>query len=186
MDEYKKLESTVRDVYGKVVWSHKIQEKQADIYSKKYRGMEKLRILSSAITSAGILAVIFHDELWLKIGSSIISLIAIFISSFFKSFDLHSMVAQHQTAANSLLPLRDEFQLLILRINLKIDSVAAIYEDFEEVMHRLHVVYSEVPRTSDEAVKAARIALNVTKDNTLTDDEIDSFLPIELRKNKNN
>lgn len=186
MEKYIILESAVRDVYDKVVWTHKAHEKQADIYATKYKRMETLRIFLSTVTSVGILTVIFRDELWLKILSSVVSLASTFISSFFKSFDLHSMFAQHKTAANSLLPFRDEFELLILRINLKMDSVEVIYEDFEDLLHRLHVVYSEIPSTSQEAMKVAGKALNVKTDNYSIDDEIDSFLPPELRKNKNN
>ena len=31
-NEYSILEDSVRNTFGSVVWSHKIQEKQADIY----------------------------------------------------------------------------------------------------------------------------------------------------------
>ena len=33
IDNYKTLEDVVRDSYAGVVWSHKIQEKQSDIYA---------------------------------------------------------------------------------------------------------------------------------------------------------
>ena len=43
-----------------------------------------------------------------------------------------------------------------------------------------HVLYQSAPNTTDKAVKLARKALNVSKDNTFTEDEINAFLPDEL------
>ena len=48
------LEDAVRDMFIRAVWSHKIQEKQADIYQKQYKWMETLNILCASLTSVGI------------------------------------------------------------------------------------------------------------------------------------
>ena len=67
IENYKILEGTVRDSYSGVVWSHKIQEKQADIYAEKYKKMETLNIVAASLTSVGIVSMIFTDPLWLKL-----------------------------------------------------------------------------------------------------------------------
>ena len=63
----KMLEDVVRDSYASVVWSHKIQEKQADIYAEKFKKMETVNIGAASLTSVGIVALIFTDPLWLKL-----------------------------------------------------------------------------------------------------------------------
>ena len=63
IDSYKVLEDTVRDSYASVVWSHKIQEKQSDIYAEKYKKMETVNIAAASLTSVGIVAMIFTDPL---------------------------------------------------------------------------------------------------------------------------
>lgn len=68
--DYEKLEDSVRNSYGSVVWSHKIQEKQADIYSNKYKILETINIATASLTSAGIIAIIFVDPFWLKLISA--------------------------------------------------------------------------------------------------------------------
>ncbi len=39
VEEYNTLESCVRKTYASVVWSHKTQEKQADIYALQFKCM---------------------------------------------------------------------------------------------------------------------------------------------------
>ncbi len=182
MTNYEHIESSVRDTLGGVVWSHKIQEKQADIYESKFKRLETAKIISSSLTSAGIVSLLFTDELWIKIVSALLSFVSIFVGAFFKSFDLRTMVVQHKKTANELLTIRDTLKLLILQIHLKQDEPKILYEKYEQTVNQLHMVYSEAPNTSDKAVELASKALKKTKDNTFFDDEIDSYLPISLRK----
>jgi len=99
MTNYEHIESSVRDTLGGVVWSHKIQEKQADIYETKFKRLETAKIISSSLTSAGIVSLLFTDELWIKIVSALLSFVSIFVGAFFKSFDLRTMVVQHKKTA---------------------------------------------------------------------------------------
>ena len=55
-DEYSILEDSVRNTFGSVVWSHKIQEKQADIYFSQYKCMETIKIATASLTSVGIVS----------------------------------------------------------------------------------------------------------------------------------
>lgn len=176
------LESSVRDTLGSVVWSHKIQEKQADIYAVHFKVMETAKILSASLTSVGIVSLIFTDQLWIKLVSALISFVSVFVSALFKSFDLQTIVGQHKAAANNLLAVRDDLKLLILQIKLQKNNPETLSERYEEIVHQLDKIYADAPNTTDKAVELARIALNITKDNTFTDEEIDGFLPVELRK----
>lgn len=179
---YSILESSVRETLASVVWSHKIQEKQADICSNQFKVMETAKIVSASMTSVGIVSLIFTDQLWLKIVSALLSFISVFVSAFFKSFDLQTMVSQHKAAANNLLAIRDELKLIILQIHLEKDEPTALYEKYEDTVHQLDKVYADAPNTSDKAVAMARVALNITQDNTFSDEEIDHLLPDELKK----
>lgn len=183
-DRFDLIESSVRDTLGSVVWSHKIQEKQADLYSRHFKWMETAKIMSASLTSVGIVSLIFTDQLWIKIVSALISFVSVFVSAFFKSFDLQTMVSQHKAAANNLLSVRDELKLLLLKIRMKQGEPAELSNEYEEIVHQLDKVYADAPNTTDKAVDMARTALNITKDNTFSDTEIDGFLPAGLRKVK--
>ena len=180
-NNYKTLETSVRRSYASVVWSHKIQEKQCDIYTRQYRFLETVNIIAASTTSVGILSLIFTNQFWIKIISAILSFVTIFVSAYFKSFDLHQMTLSNKTTANKLLCIRDQLYLIILKIHMECDSANDLLIQYEKILKELDKIYQSAPNTTDKAVKLARKALNVSKDNTFTEDEINSFLPDELR-----
>ena len=61
------LEDSIRNTLGSVVWSHKIHEKEADIILKKYRRLEIVKIVSTSLTSVGIVSLIFSNMFWVKL-----------------------------------------------------------------------------------------------------------------------
>ena len=60
--DYKDLEDIVRTRYGSVAWTHKIHEKQAEIYDKEYGILAVINIIAASVTSAGIVSLIFTDN----------------------------------------------------------------------------------------------------------------------------
>mgnify|MGYP004665441743 FL=1 len=182
IENYKMLEDVVRDSYASVVWSHKIQEKQADIYAEKFKKMETVNIGAASLTSVGIVALIFTDPLWLKLVSALISFATVYITAYFKSFDLQKFITSHKAAANKLIAVRDQYKILLTEIKLKVDSVENLLARYKELVEKTDAIYLEAPTTTDEAVGKASKALKIKKDNTFTDAEIDSFLPLSLRR----
>ena len=51
----------------------------------------------------------------------------------------------------------------------------------KDILKELDEIDQSAPNTTEKAVKLARKALNVSKDNTFTEDEINAFLPDGLR-----
>lgn len=145
------IEAQLRQKLASTVWTHKIQEKQADIYLNKYNLLETIRIIILAITTSGIVSCIFVDEVWIKIITAILSAISLFISTYLKSYDLKGLHQRHKETAIQLLDL----------------SICKNSLD-----------------AKNKAIKKASKALKFTQDNTYSDEEIDSYLPVELRKNK--
>lgn len=182
IDNYKVLEDVVRDSYAGVVWSHKIQEKQSDIYSERFRKMEKIKIGFASLTSAGIVALVFTDPLWLKLISALISFATIYITAYYKSFDLQKLTASHKATANRLIAVRDQYKVLLTEIKLQSDSVENLLLRYNKLVEETDTIYLEAPSTTDQAVNRASEALKVKLDNTFSSDEIDLFLPDSLRR----
>ncbi len=184
-EDYRILESLVRDTYIRVVWSHKIQEKQSDIYARRFKLMETINVIAASITSAGVVSMIFTDPLWLKYLSMFLSFITVYITAYFKSFDLQKLITSHKAAANKLLTIRDQLMILLANIKLQNNPPQELLAKYEELIKLLDDIYQEVPSTTPKAVKLAGEALNIKKDNTFTDEEIDSFLPDSLKRGLN-
>lgn len=185
LDNYRVLEDVVRDSYGGVVWSYKIQEKQSDIYAEKFKRMETINIGAASLTSAGIIAIIFSDPLWLKLISAVISFASVYITAYFKSFDLQKLIASHKATANKLIAVRDQYKVLLTEIKLQSDTVENLLSRYMDLVKEVDSIYLDAPSTTDEAVDRASEALKVKNDNTFSEEEIDSFLPKSLRRGTN-
>lgn len=184
IDNYRVLEDVVRDSYSGVVWSHKIQEKQSDIYSEKFKKMETINIGAASLTSVGIISMIFTDPLWLKMVSALISFATIYITAYYKSFDFQKLIVSHKATANKLIAVRDQYKVLLTKIRLQSDSVENLLLSYEGLVKEADAIYLEAPNTTDNAVDRAREALKIKLDNSFSTEEIDSFLPNSLRRRK--
>lgn len=176
------IESQLRHIYAQIVWSHKIQEKQADIYRKRQNRCEVMRIVTSSLTSSGIIASILVDSELVKIITAIISFITLFINSYLKSYDLATLASEHKNSALELLDLRNRLSSTLTDI--KIDDLQL--EDIKEIrdgyINEIEGVYKNCRDASNKAVEKARISLTKIQDNTFSDEEINSYLPVYTRK----
>lgn len=175
------LLDTVRQQYASVVWTHKIQEKQADLYAEKYRKLETVNIFVASLTACGIVSTIFKDGIVLKIITAVLSFVTVFIAAYNMSFDLKTLAVGNKTAANQLIGIRNELLQVISELHIMEKNLADINDEFVKIMQRLNNLYVEAPTTTKEAVDAAREALKVNKDYTFDDAEIDLFLPPALQ-----
>ena len=83
MNDYQVVCDLIRQQFASVVWTHKIQEKQADIYAERYSMLETANIIVAALTSCGVVGLIFQGEesLWLKIVTAFFSFATLAIVS---------------------------------------------------------------------------------------------------------
>lgn len=176
------LEAIVRQMFVSVVWSHKIQCKQADIYKKRYNILNIINIVTSALTTAGIISVIFADSNLMKIISALLSFVVTIISAFLKTFDFSSLEKDHMKTANALWDIKERLLILLVEIGVDEKDYGELMSIYREIEQDLKEIYDNSPTTLDKAVSLAKKALNVDKDNTYSDEEIDSFLPPICRK----
>lgn len=107
-NEFQTLEDEVREYYTRVVWSHKIQEKQADIYAQNFRRMELINIALVSASAVGIVAIILQDQFWIKIASALVAFASIFTTLYLRTFDVQNCSLQHKITANRLIEMRDQ------------------------------------------------------------------------------
>lgn len=182
MNEYQIVCDLLRQQFASVVWTHKIQEKQADIYTERYSSLETANIIFAALTSCGLVGLIFpnNDSVYLKIFTAISSFVTLAISAYYKSFSPSTKSKEHKDAANKLIGIRNELLSLIAACRIREKSAKEIKEKFDEVNLRLNQMYLELPTTSDKAVEIANKAL-MNNEYSYTDAEIDRFLVSSLK-----
>ena len=181
-NEYDLLESQLRENYGKIVYSHKTQEKCADILTKRNNRIKNAQIILAALITTGLLVRIFKGQEWALIVSTILSAIQFALTSFLKEYNLGETIQKHNTAALELLDIRERYLSLITDLKARLITTKEIIEKREELQEELSKTYKGSPRTFSKAYTTAQKALQINDELTFSDNEIDKFLPATLRK----
>ena len=186
--DYEILEDSVRNSYASVSWSHKIQEKQADLYFKRYKIAVNCNLIAAVLASVGatapfveFVATLFNPNI-IKILTIICSFITALTSGYLKLNDLKQMAENNKNAARELIIIRDQLKIILLQIKMKNKQANQLLIEYEDIMNKLDKIYQSAPTTTNKAVELANVALKVKGDNSFTDNEIDFLLPKNLRK----
>lgn len=176
------LESQIRECFGRVVYSHKTQEKCADIILSLHLRLKLLLIIISAIVTTSLLIKLFGSQDWALMLGVILSTILFGLNTYMKDYDLGEISQKHTNAANELWDIRESYLSLLTDIRANQLSVNQVINQRDELQKRLHNIYSGSPRTNYNVYKEASKALKENEELTFSDNEIDAFLPKELRK----
>jgi hypothetical protein len=176
------LEGQLRECYGRVVYSHKTHEKCADILLSRLARIKLWQIILSAIATAGFVGAIFGAG---QIGAAlgmIVSTALLMLNSYTKNYDLGELAQKHKQAANDIWIIREKYLSLLVDLAMEEKPLEALQQQRDELVEQLHTVYSGAPSTTFQAYKKAQEALKKLEEMTFTDEEIDTFLPKELKR----
>lgn len=177
------LESQIRELYGRVLWTHKTQEKCADIIYKRHVRIKIIQIVLSAVTTTGILVAVFGEIKFVGILSAILSAILFGLNTYTKDYDLGEISQKHSNSATDLWNIRERYLSLLTDLKSGTLTVAEIKSIRDELQVDLFNVYNGAPRTISKAYDLATKGLKQNEEMTFSSDEIDILLPEELRKN---
>ena len=181
-EDYRMIDDIARNIFGRVMWSHKIQEKQCDIVNRKFMIINVVNIFCSALTSAGIVATIFHKPLWLKIVSAIVSFASTLCVLLIKNLNYSDRIVQHKKAAIEYLAIKDKLLLFLFDVHFRRMDVNTLSVRLEKIIDSADDINARAPITTDSAVKKASKALKIVKDDDITNEEINAGLPPALRR----
>jgi len=178
------LESQLRELYGRVLWTHKTQEKCADIILKRHARIKITQIVLAALTTTGILVAVFGGNKIIGIISAIISAILFGLNTYTKDYDLGEIAQKHSSAAADLWNVRESYLSLITDLKAGRLLPDQIRDKREALQEDLYNIYNGAPRTISKAYQEATKGLKIKEEMTFSNEEIDMLLPEELRKNK--
>ena len=182
LESMKVLEGQLRDCFGRVVYSHKTHEKQADILVKRASRIKLGHIILSAIIAGSFLARLFGlGEIGSIIGA-IVSVVLLGLTLYTKDSNLAELAQKHKHAANEIWLIREKYQSLITDLAIGEKRLEVIQQERDDLMKDLHLVYSNAPGTNSKAYAKAQMALKQNEEMTFSDEEIDAFLPDELKR----
>lgn len=180
------LLAQAREAFGRVVYSHKTQEKQADICFRRHRWQQAALIALTAISSGtfltSVLGVWARPEL-ASLTTSFIALLVTATSLGARTFRFEDESEAHRDIASRLWDVRESYVSLIsdLMSGSVTDAEARARRD--ELQESARAAYADAPRTSDRAYVRASHGLQNNEELTFSPSEIDLFLPKALRLN---
>lgn len=175
----------LRECYGRVVWTHKTHEKCKDILDTRNHRIKLAQIILSAITTTGIIATMFADQVWAGYAAVGVSFILTILNAYVKRSDLGKLSQQHSAAATALWNQREHYLTLLTDFNSGTITDTEARERRDKLQASLHKVYMGTPSTNvGKAYLKATKALKENEEMTFSDDEIDKLLPLSQRKSK--
>lgn len=179
--QIKIVESQLRELYGRIVWTHKTQEKCADIILKRHTVIKITQIVLSGLTTTGILVTVFGDQPVIGIISAILSAILFGLNAYSKDYDLGEIAQKHSSSASELWNIRESYLSLLTDVKAKRLSIDEIIAQRDNLQQELANAYKGAPRTISAAYEEATASLKLNEEMTFTKEEIDNILPSELR-----
>lgn len=176
------LEDQIREIYGRVVYSHKTHEACADALSSAHNKIKVGQIVLSAITTAGFIGVIFLDERLVAVLGVIAATVLLVLNAYTKDFDLGAVAQKHRESASDIWDIRERYLSLLTDMTETDASPSAVKKRRDELQEELHAIYKSAPSTNSKAYKKAQKKLQIEDDLTFNTGEIDKFLPESLKR----
>jgi len=104
----------IRELFGRVVYSHKTHEKEVEIQQKVARDIKIGNILIISFTAGPLLANIITSQRAFLIVGSVFSFLGLAFNIFQLSFDPDKKVSTHKDTANKLWLIRERFVLSLI------------------------------------------------------------------------
>lgn len=176
------FESQIREVYGRVAYTHKTHEKMADNNAKTQSRIKWLQIVLSALTTSGAVGSIFQDAPWLPYFTAGMSILTLVVSGYAKDIDPGALAQRHREAASDIWAVRETYLSLLADIRDSSIPLDQLRRRRDEAQEKLHTIYRAAPHTTGKAYGMAQDALKNNEELTFSDEEIDKFLPGPLRR----
>jgi hypothetical protein len=176
------LEGQLRECYGRVVYTHKTHEKCADVLLDRLSKIQITQIILSALTTGGFISAFFGAG---SIGAAIgvvLSTALLILNVYTKESHLGEIAQKHKQAANDIWLIREQYLSLLTDLASGSKTLDAIRQERDALLKALHAVYAGSPSTNYIGYKRAQTALQRDEDMTFSDEEIDAFLPQELKR----
>lgn len=170
----------VRESFGRVVYSHKCHEKEAEIQNDNARYLKCLNVVLISMTAVPLLANLITDERWLIITGTVFSFFELMLVIFQLSFNPEGKAMKHKMVASELWLLRENYISFIADIMNEKMAPDQIIQTRDTLINKLDSIYKSAPLTSSNAYEKTCKALKRDEEFTFSNQEINQFLPKNL------
>lgn len=176
------IEEQLRQTLGMAVWSHKIHEKQSQLYNEKKNVLEFINLSVLSLTIIVIMISMFNEVEVLKFISLGLVIISTLISIYLKSFDFKGLHQNHRGSAVELFSLKEEIISTLCDIKSSTISKEELTKKRKEINTRYLTICKKSLDPKNRAFKKARKILQIDGSTVYSNEEINSYLPTLLKK----
>lgn len=181
MIEYKeKLESQIKDQYGKLVYSYTCHWEEVAILKNISNKLKWGDIALTAISATGIVSFFIFDAKWLAAIGAVFSTLSLAITLFSKEYNVDEKIISHQKSADDLWVIREKYLSLLTDIGQI--STDEICKRRDELVEESAAIYKAALPTSAKAYERAQNKIKNEEYQFFTEDELDKMMPNHLRK----
>ena len=176
-----------REAYGRVVYSHKTHEKQADICFKRHQWQQWALVVLTTLSSGTFLAAVLDLAGSPQLAGLVTSSIALLVTGTslgMKTFKFSDDADRHRDIAARLWDVRESYLSLIADLMSNTISLTVAGARRDQLQKDASAVYTDAPRTTPKAYSKASNGLKNNEELTFTSREIDLLLPQALRLNE--
>lgn len=179
------LEAQIRECFGRVVYSTKTHEKCSDLCMGRLQCVKVSQIALSALTTGGLLTALLGDpkvSYAATIAAAIVSTVLLVLSAYMKDVDPGQQAEKHKKTASELWDVRESYLSILSDLHdghLELESARRKRDDLQAMLAN---IYATAPRTTAKAYGIASDGLKQHEELTFSDEEIDKFLPVTLRR----
>lgn len=155
------LLAQVREAFGRVAYTHKTHEKQADICFTKHRWQQGVLIALTAVSSGTFLVAVASQFASTTVTSLITATVAVLVTWVTlgaKTFRFHEEAEAHRDIASRLWDVRESYVSLIADLMSGEIADADARARRDELQETTRGVYSSAPRTTPRRTAALRRA----------------------------
>lgn len=181
--EYKeKLESQIKEQYGKLVYSYTCHWEEVAILKWRNNFLKWGEIILTAASATGIVSFFIFDSKWLAAIGAVFSTLSLAITLFTKEYNVDEKIISHQKSADDLWVIREKYLSLLTDIGqISADEVCKRRDGLVE---ESSMIYKAALPTSAKAYARAQNKIKNEEYQFFTDEELDEMLPNHLRKQK--
>jgi SMODS and SLOG-associating 2TM effector domain family 4 len=173
------VEAQLREMYGRVAYTHKTHEKMADSYIARYKFIKNTEIALSALATSSLVLAVFGDSRTGTIVGALLSAVLLGFTLYFKEASLGEQAQKHAATAARLWGVRE--RLLSLLVDMKDGAASEVVgKERDRINALLEDIYKAAPRTNGRAYAAAQKALKTNEELYFREAELNRLLPRRL------
>jgi SMODS and SLOG-associating 2TM effector domain family 4 len=174
----------LRVTFGHIIYCHRAHAETARSHARWSRTLrvgEALLMAAAAIAAAG---VAFGQSFGNALATAILAGLALLLLLADLMLNLDRSAQAHFQCAVRFWGMREKYRALLSDLSDGAIEPAAARRHRDALLEELQSVYESAPVADPKAYQSARQAAAAVEGATLTDEEIDIFLPGSLRKGK--